>query len=369
MKKTLLIALFVLMTVMTVPAQETADCSEIFFSEYVEGSGNNKALEIYNPTNDVIDLSYYFVARASNGSSDILSGGYTQLEGFLPAHSVFILVNGQTEDVDLGGGSTSPKCDPALQALAAEYPHLMDHGYPAPTYMNGNDAIVLLRSENKDIHDENIKIIDIFGKVGVSAMDDAYGWSFVRDTTVTYNVRVINGDDTTYVETKGKVVDYIVPKTDTTGQHFGPFWLAWSKDHTLVRKPSVKKGVTQNPEDFDVAAQWDTVPGGKDQWDSLGTHTCNCSVSSVHDPGNTFPQVYIYPNPVTYHTFEIIADRPVSKVTVTNLLGQEVFLSDPVEGMNHTYRVVLPSNAPPGIYLVRVVLKNGNSTVRKVLVK
>jgi predicted extracellular nuclease len=25
-------------------------CSELFFSEYVEGSSNNKALEIYNPT-------------------------------------------------------------------------------------------------------------------------------------------------------------------------------------------------------------------------------------------------------------------------------------------------------------------------------
>ena len=32
---------------MSVNAQ---DCSELFISEYVEGSGNNKALEIYNPT-------------------------------------------------------------------------------------------------------------------------------------------------------------------------------------------------------------------------------------------------------------------------------------------------------------------------------
>ncbi len=370
MKKTLLIALFVLMTALTVPAQETADCSELFFSEYVEGSGNNKALEIYNPTDQVIDLSYYFVARFSNGSSTFTSGGYTQLEGFLPGHSVFILVNGQTEDVELGGGSISPKCDPALQELASNYPYQMDHGYPAPTYMNGNDAIVLMKSEDKDINDPNIQIIDIIGQVGLgNKIEKEYGWSNIRDTTVTYNARVINGEDTTYVETKGKVIDWIVQHTDTSGQFFGPFWLAWTKDHTLVRKPSVTKGVTVNPDGFDVAAQWDTVPGGKDQWDSLGTHTCNCAVSSVQDPGNTFSQVYIYPNPVTYHTFEIISDRPIEKVVVTNLLGQEVFLSDPAEGVNHSYRVTLPAQAPPGIYLVRVNLKNGNSTVRKILVK
>ena len=31
----------------------------LFFSEYAEGSSNNKYLEIYNPTNEVVDLSGY----------------------------------------------------------------------------------------------------------------------------------------------------------------------------------------------------------------------------------------------------------------------------------------------------------------------
>ena len=31
--------------------------SELFFSEYIEGSSNNKALEIYNPTDNAINLS------------------------------------------------------------------------------------------------------------------------------------------------------------------------------------------------------------------------------------------------------------------------------------------------------------------------
>lgn len=45
------------------------DCSELFFSEYVEGSGTNKALEIYNPTENPIDLSEYSIKRYNNGNT------------------------------------------------------------------------------------------------------------------------------------------------------------------------------------------------------------------------------------------------------------------------------------------------------------
>jgi len=47
----------------------TAQCSELFISEYVEGWSNNKAIEIVNPTNASIDLSSYELRRYSNGSS------------------------------------------------------------------------------------------------------------------------------------------------------------------------------------------------------------------------------------------------------------------------------------------------------------
>ena len=45
-----------------------AQCSDLFFSEYVEGWSNNKALEIYNPTANSIDLSAYSITRYSNGA-------------------------------------------------------------------------------------------------------------------------------------------------------------------------------------------------------------------------------------------------------------------------------------------------------------
>ena len=53
MKKTLL-SLSLITLALVGKAQ---NCSELFISEYVEGSGNNKAIEVYNPTGSDINLS------------------------------------------------------------------------------------------------------------------------------------------------------------------------------------------------------------------------------------------------------------------------------------------------------------------------
>ena len=45
-------------------------CSDLFFSEYIEGSsGTNKVLEIYNPTNAAISLTPYSVKLYANGAA------------------------------------------------------------------------------------------------------------------------------------------------------------------------------------------------------------------------------------------------------------------------------------------------------------
>ena len=53
-------------TVTTQPCEVPADCG-IFISEYIEGSGFNKALEIYNPTSIPVSLVDYQLANCSNG--------------------------------------------------------------------------------------------------------------------------------------------------------------------------------------------------------------------------------------------------------------------------------------------------------------
>ena len=57
------------------------NCSELFISEYVEGWSNNKALEIYNPTANPINLGGYFVARYSNGATTATVANATLVYG------------------------------------------------------------------------------------------------------------------------------------------------------------------------------------------------------------------------------------------------------------------------------------------------
>ena len=94
---------------MSVNAQ---DCSDLFFSEYVEGAGQNKAIEVYNPTDASIDLSNYTIGRYSNGATNNTGGGVTNLTGMVASGDAFVLTNGETDIA-----STFGYCDPALIAL------------------------------------------------------------------------------------------------------------------------------------------------------------------------------------------------------------------------------------------------------------
>ncbi|MDY0281254.1 MAG: lamin tail domain-containing protein, partial [Salinivirgaceae bacterium] len=86
--KQILLSMLAVAFVGTIFAQ---DCSDLFFSEYVEGSGNNKALEIYNPTNAAISLGDYQMSRYSNG--DVVPNYVTFPAGsVVPAHGTFVAV-------------------------------------------------------------------------------------------------------------------------------------------------------------------------------------------------------------------------------------------------------------------------------------
>jgi hypothetical protein len=70
-----------------------AGATELFFSEYVEGSSFNKALEIANFTGAVVDLTGYSIRKQSNGAGAWTTG--LNLTGTLNSGSVFVLVDPQ----------------------------------------------------------------------------------------------------------------------------------------------------------------------------------------------------------------------------------------------------------------------------------
>src|SRR5690554_4007116 len=89
-------AIFVLPSSGPVQAQdETPACpTDLFFSEYVEGSSNNKALEIYNGTGEEIDFTQqqYIVKLYSNGATTAMFT-YNLSTGSLAPGDVFVIAN------------------------------------------------------------------------------------------------------------------------------------------------------------------------------------------------------------------------------------------------------------------------------------
>ena len=181
-------------------AQNTV-CSDLFISEYVEGPGNNNAIEIYNPTSFDIDLSDYTINRYGNGSSS--NPEVWQLSGTINSGDVVVVGNGQQDSVWVSTYWSLP-VDPTFFALLNDHcsgDYISNNTF----YFNGDDAMTIEKNGN---------IIDIFGKVGE---DPGAAWT--DDISAGY--------------------------TDANGGTW------WTKRQTLIRKSSVQNGVTQNPILFD----------------------------------------------------------------------------------------------------------------------
>lgn len=295
------------------------DCTDLFISEYVEGWSNNKALEIYNPTANAIDLSQYMVIRYSNGSTTATAANAVQLSGTVASHDVFV---GVLEKLDPNGtGQEAPIWD-SLQARADGY-FCPDYGVSNAFYWNGNDAVVLAKGDINNI--ASAIPVDIFGKIGE---DPGTGWT------------------TQFPYTSGGVVV--------------------TADHSLIRKASVLKGVT-NPtiSFFDALAEYDSIPavveiGGQTygNWFTLGEHTCNCENLSVEN-NEVATSVSIFPNPTNGQFF---VKGEFTEVTVVNALGQVV------AHLENNNKAIVEFNMGDkrGVYFVKV--KTANDEDRKSVV-
>ena len=70
MRRSLVVAVVLLVCGLAGPSIASAASTDLFFSEYVEGSSNNKALEIFNDTGATVDLAAggYAVEMYFNGN-------------------------------------------------------------------------------------------------------------------------------------------------------------------------------------------------------------------------------------------------------------------------------------------------------------
>ena len=110
--------------------------AQLLITEYLEGSGNNKAVELSNLGSDAVDLSQYRLALYANGKT--ISESPTNslaLQGTLAPGASLVLAN------------PSRKCRILAKANQTS----------GNLVFNGDDALVLYRGS---------EIIDSFGQVG-----------------------------------------------------------------------------------------------------------------------------------------------------------------------------------------------------------
>jgi predicted extracellular nuclease len=143
------------------PAPARAATNELFFSEYIEGSSNNKALEIYNGTGAPVDLSAYSVELYSNGNSS--PNATVTLSGTLADGDVFVMAN--------------PSAQPEILAVA-------DLTSGSVVNFNGDDAVVLRNGTD---------VVDAFGQVGTDP-GSSWGTPSTQDNTLRRLSTVCAGD-------------------------------------------------------------------------------------------------------------------------------------------------------------------------------
>lgn len=134
--------------------------AELFISEYVEGSSNNKAIEIANFTGGSVNLSTYTIKKQTNGAGS-WSSGYN-LSGTLTNESVYVVAN--------SSASTSVTSKANITT-----------GNSALTF-NGNDAVGLFK---------NGVLIDIVGTFNGGSSN------FAKDKTLRRKASV-SSPNTTY---------------------------------------------------------------------------------------------------------------------------------------------------------------------------
>ncbi len=368
MKKMYILAgAFVLATVGSAAAQGT----ELFFSEYNEGShmngstcpgqttastGNEKTMEVYNPTTSTVPLDQYSIRRYSNGmglSEDerIVRGAGTTTSGgvappagpnTLSSGATFVMAHPDVSISDIRSAANqyaSPRATTTSTVLVGG----------GPIQFNGDDAMALVRWTGATAGTGTAVIVDIFGIIGNRPNPPGMG-------------------------TQGMWVG-----TDRNGGD------TRSANQSLVRSPAISSGSATlvwdintnpglDPATFNIGAEWETYSNAfspdacAQSYSDLGQHTYtgpNGAYSTVGLLEEFNNAIQFYPNPANGRVNVSLGTAKVGLLTVVNSLGRTIFVRPSTEATTTTLDV---SSLTPGLYFVRCTSADGKLTVYKELV-
>ena len=143
----------------------------LFFSEYAEGSGSNKYLEVYNPTGSPVSLALYTIANQSNGAnnSDPVAEEWDFWNDIFPTGG------------SIGAGETFMIVHPSADAA------LLDSADATLQYLsNGDDAFALMYSATASFgNGGDWDLLDVIGEP--YGLDPGSAWDVAGVTNGTQN--------------------------------------------------------------------------------------------------------------------------------------------------------------------------------------
>lgn len=284
---------------------QIANCSEVFISEYVEGSNSNKAIELYNPTSQPIVLDgAYSMGRERNGNGVPMLMAIT---GTIAPFDVRVFV---LDKRDPNGTGVEVPVDLDLQAKADTFINPIYDEFNSPMYFNGDDAFFLVKNGNT--------IIDLIGRSGE---DPGNGWW-------------VPGD---------------------------PLTRWWTVDQTLIRKSDIQHGVFENPAVFDPSLEWDSLPNNT--FDNLGAHLCVCGTVSVNEIKQH--EFSIFPNPVLAGQFAVRTSYDMTAISLYSSDGRLIIRKN-IFGEQQYQNVEFPE-AESGLYFIEIDFADGTTAHRKII--
>ncbi|MCB8974966.1 MAG: ExeM/NucH family extracellular endonuclease [Ardenticatenaceae bacterium] len=166
------------------PAPARAVATSLFISEYIEGSSNNKAIEIYNGTGTAVDLSAsnYQLEFYFNGSTSALTT--INLTGSLADGDVYVVADNDAVATILNVAD--------LTSTAS--------------FFNGDDTIILRNSSG---------IVDVIGQLGVDPGSQwGTGDTSTQDNTI-QRLNTVCGGDSNETDAFNPAVEWIGFPQDT----------------------------------------------------------------------------------------------------------------------------------------------------------
>ena len=140
----------IFLSVFTLLATNMQGQAPLIFSEYIEGSGNNKDLIMFTLTDAAVNLADYIIAQSSNGG-DWKYYHVFPADASIEAGGVWVIITDQTDETLF----PSAGADEVL-------------GYPSVVHHNGDDARGLAYLSGDDT-----TLIDV---IGIPDEDPGSGW-------------------------------------------------------------------------------------------------------------------------------------------------------------------------------------------------